>query len=46
MVDVQERGSRARTRQAMARLALDNCLAVLEGKVPPTPVNPEALPRR
>jgi len=34
------------TRQAMARLAVDNCLAVLEGKTPPTPVNPEALPRR
>jgi glyoxylate reductase len=34
------------TRQVMARLAVDNCLAVLEGKTPPTPVNPEALPRR
>jgi glyoxylate reductase len=34
------------TRQAMARLAVANCLAVLEGKTPPTPVNPEALPRR
>jgi glyoxylate reductase len=34
------------TRQAMARLAVDNCLAVLEGKAPPTPVNPEALSRR
>ena len=34
------------TRRAMARLAVDNCLAVLEGKTPPTPVNPEALPRR
>ena len=34
------------TRQAMANLAVDNCLSVLEGKVPPTPVNPEALARR
>jgi len=34
------------TRRAMAHLAVDNCLAVLEGKTPPTPVNPEALPRR
>jgi glyoxylate reductase len=34
------------TRIEMARLAVDNCLAVLEGKTPPTPVNPEALGRR
>jgi glyoxylate reductase len=34
------------TRRAMANLAVDNCLSVLEGKAPPTPVNPEALPRR
>jgi glyoxylate reductase len=34
------------TRQAMARLAVDNCLAVLEGRTPPTPVNPDVLPRR
>jgi hypothetical protein len=27
----------------MATLAVDNCLAVLEGKMPPTPVNPEVL---
>ncbi len=31
------------TRIKMANLAVDNCLAVLEGKTPPTPVNPEAL---
>ena len=31
------------TRLKMANLAVDNCLAVLEGKTPPTPVNPEAL---
>ena len=30
------------TRLKMATLAVDNCLAVLEGKTPPTPVNPEA----
>jgi len=29
----------------MANLAVDNCLAVLEGKAPPTPVNPEVLAR-
>jgi glyoxylate reductase len=34
------------TRIEMARLAVDNCLAVLEGKAPPTPVNLEALGRR
>jgi glyoxylate reductase len=34
------------TRLKMANLAVDNCLAVLEGKTPPTPVNPEALARR
>jgi glyoxylate reductase len=34
------------TRLKMANLAVDNCLAVLEGKTPPTPVNPEALPSR
>ena len=31
------------TRLKMANLAVDNCLAVLEGKMPPTPVNPEVL---
>jgi glyoxylate reductase len=31
------------TRLKMANLAVDNCLAVLEGKTPPTPVNPEVL---
>jgi hypothetical protein len=30
----------------MAIMAVDNCLAVLEGQTPPTPVNPEALSRR
>jgi glyoxylate reductase len=34
------------TRLKMATLAVENCLAVLEGKTPPTPVNPEVLPRR
>jgi len=34
------------TRLLMANLAVDNCLAVLEGRIPPTPVNPEALARR
>jgi len=33
------------TRLKMATLAVENCLAVLEGKTPPTPVNPEALKR-
>ena len=33
----------AETRQKMATLAVDNCLAVLEGKPPLTPVNPEVL---
>ncbi len=31
------------TRRKMATLAVENCLAVLEGKTPPTPVNPEVL---
>ncbi len=31
------------TRLSMANLAVDNCLAVLEGKRPPTPVNPEVI---
>lgn len=31
------------TRVGMATLAVENCLAVLEGKTPPTPVNPEVL---
>jgi len=35
----------ADTRLRMANLAVDNCLAVLEGKAPPTPVNPEVLVR-
>ena len=34
------------TRLKMANLAVDNCLAVLEGTTPPTPVNPEVLARR
>jgi glyoxylate reductase len=34
------------TRLKMATLAVENCLAVLEGKTPPTPVNPEVLTRR
>ena len=34
------------TRLKMANLAVDNCLAVLEGRTPPTPVNPEVLARR
>ncbi|HSL49399.1 MAG TPA: D-glycerate dehydrogenase [Candidatus Deferrimicrobiaceae bacterium] len=34
------------TRLKMATLAVENCLAVLEGKMPPTPVNPEVLTRR
>jgi glyoxylate reductase len=33
------------TRQAMVDLAIDNVLAVLQGKPPLTPVNPEVLPR-
>ena len=33
------------TRLKMATLAVENCLAVLEGKTPPTPVNPEVLGR-
>jgi glyoxylate reductase len=34
------------TRLKMANLAVDNCLAVLEGKSPLTPVNPEVLAKR
>src|SRR6267142_1586438 len=34
------------TRIKMAALAVDNCLAVLEGQTPPTPVNPEVLGMR
>jgi glyoxylate reductase len=34
------------TRLKMAVLAVENCLAVLEDRTPPTPVNPEALPGR
>ena len=34
------------TRLRMATLAVENCLAVLGGKTPPTPVNPEVLTRR
>ncbi|HKW93121.1 MAG TPA: D-glycerate dehydrogenase [Methylomirabilota bacterium] len=34
------------TRLKMATLAVENCLAVLEGKTPPTPVNPEVLKPR
>ncbi|MGH7384749.1 MAG: 2-hydroxyacid dehydrogenase [Candidatus Rokuibacteriota bacterium] len=34
------------TRLKMATLAVENCLAVLEGKTPPTPVNPEVVTRR
>jgi glyoxylate reductase len=34
------------TRLGMATLALENCLAVLQGRTPPTPVNPEVLGRR
>jgi len=34
------------TRLRMAMLAVQNCLAVLDGKTPPTPVNPEVLQRR
>lgn len=33
------------TRLKMATLAVENCLAVLEGRTPPTPVNPEVLNR-
>jgi glyoxylate reductase len=33
------------TRLKMATLAVENCLAVLEGRTPPTPVNPEVLRR-
>ena len=34
------------TRIQMANLAVENCLAVLEDRTPPTPVNPEVLTRR
>jgi glyoxylate reductase len=34
------------TRVKMANLAVDNCLAVLEGKAPLTPVNSEVLAKR
>jgi glyoxylate reductase len=34
------------TRLKMANLAVDNCLAVLEGKTPPTLVNPEVFAKR
>jgi glyoxylate reductase len=34
------------TRVKMATLAVENCLAVLEGKPPITPVNPEVLAKR
>jgi glyoxylate reductase len=34
------------TRLKMATLAVENCLAVLEGGTPPTPVNPEVLAAR
>jgi glyoxylate reductase len=34
------------TRLRMANLAVENCLAVLEGRTPPTPVNLEALSHR
>jgi phosphoglycerate dehydrogenase-like enzyme len=33
------------TRQAMVDLAADNVLAVLQGKPPLTPVNPDVLPQ-
>ncbi len=33
------------TRLAMAQLAADNLIAALTGAVPPTPLNPEVLPR-
>ena len=33
------------TRQAMVDLAADNVLAVLQGRPPLTPVNPEVLSR-
>ena len=34
------------TRVRMAMLAVDNCLAALAGRTPPTPVNPEVLKSR
>ncbi len=34
------------TRIRMAMLAVDNCLAALEGRTPPSPVNPEVLTAR
>jgi glyoxylate reductase len=33
------------TRIEMSTLAVENCLAVLEGRRPPTPLNPEVLAR-
>jgi glyoxylate reductase len=33
------------TRLRMATMAVDNCLAVLDGRTPPNPVNPEVLRR-
>jgi glyoxylate reductase len=33
------------TRRTMSLLAVENCLAALAGKLPPTPVNPEVLQR-
>jgi len=40
-------GSASReTRTRMALMAVENCLAVLEGKTPPNPVNPEVLKNR
>ena len=34
------------TRVKMATLAVENCVAVLEGRRPPSPVNPEVRPAR
>lgn len=34
------------TRLRMATIAVENCLAVLEGRTPPNPVNPEVLDRQ
>ncbi len=35
-----------RTRNEMARIAVENCLAVLKGETPPSCVNPEVLGKR
>ncbi len=35
----------AETRRRMAMLAVENCLAVLDGRPPLTPVNPEVFPK-